>query len=376
MKAFVFTDESLARHAGRFVWLSIDAEKEENAAFVDAYPIEGYPTLFVVDPRTEKPALRWLGSVTVAQLGKLLTDGELAVKGGGGALEERLAQADRAYAQKELAQAVTLLQGVLKDAPPDWPSRPRAVETTLYALSGEQRNAECVELAEAELVRLGRTPSFANAAAVGLSCALALPEDAREKAVHVAGLERAVREALSSDIQMAADDRSGLYATLLDARENAQDEAGAKQVAAQWAAFLDAEAAKAKTPEQRNVFDAHRMTAYLYLEQADRAIPMLEQSEREFPEDYNPPARLAVIYRTLKRFPEALAASERALAKAYGPRRMRVYLERFETMKAMGDVEGARKVADEAIAYAQALPESQRPARMIASFEKKRAELK
>ena len=40
---------------------------------------------------------------------------------------------------------------------------------------------------------------------------------------------------------------------------------------------------------------------------------MLEQSEKDFPKDYNPPARLALVYLRLKKYDEALAASDRAL---------------------------------------------------------------
>ncbi|MFY0581916.1 hypothetical protein ACN28S_53410 [Cystobacter fuscus] len=46
-----------------------------------------------------------------------------------------------------------------------------------------------------------------------------------------------------------------------------------------------------------------------------RAVPAIEQSERELPNDYNPPARLANLYRRLNRLDDALAASTRALAK-------------------------------------------------------------
>ena len=38
MRAFVFTDRTLTRHAGRFVWLSLDMEKAQNAAAIFAKP--------------------------------------------------------------------------------------------------------------------------------------------------------------------------------------------------------------------------------------------------------------------------------------------------------------------------------------------------
>ena len=61
MRAFVFTDKALARHAGQFVWLSIDTEKPGNASFLTKFPVEVWPSFYVVDSRTEKVALRWVG---------------------------------------------------------------------------------------------------------------------------------------------------------------------------------------------------------------------------------------------------------------------------------------------------------------------------
>ena len=44
MRAYVFTDKSLARHAGRFVWLEIDRENAKNSEFRRRFPLAGLPT--------------------------------------------------------------------------------------------------------------------------------------------------------------------------------------------------------------------------------------------------------------------------------------------------------------------------------------------
>ena len=187
-----------------------------------------------------------------------------------------------------------------------------------------------------------------------------------------AALEKASRETLDDPkIPLSADDRSGLYDTLIGAREAVKDEEGAHTLREQWAAFLEGEAKKAKTAEQRAVFDSHRLSAYMALKQPERAIPMLEQSERDFPNDYNPPARLSVAYRTMGNYDAALAASDRAMAKAYGPRKIGIYRNRVEIYLAKGDKESARKTLEEAIRYAQSLPEAQRSDATIASLKKK-----
>ena len=51
---------------------------------------------------------------------------------------------------------------------------------------------------------------------------------------------------------------------------------------------------------------------------------------RAAPSCLNPPARLAMAYRALKDFDKALAASDEALAKAYGPRRLTILRTRAE----------------------------------------------
>jgi tetratricopeptide (TPR) repeat protein len=103
---------------------------------------------------------------------------------------------------------------------------------------------------------------------------------------------------------------------------------------------------------------------------------MLEQSARDFPDDYNPPARLANAYRTLGRWDEALVASDSAMARAYGPRKILFFQNRADIYKGKGDLDAARRTLDEAIAFASALPEGQRSKSSIAALEKRREALK
>ncbi|HYV43171.1 MAG TPA: tetratricopeptide repeat protein, partial [Thermoanaerobaculia bacterium] len=166
-------------------------------------------------------------------------------------------------------------------------------------------------------------------------------------------------------------DLSSVYEMLADEREAAKDEEGRKKVLSERAAFLEGEAARAKSPEARAVFDSHRVSTYLALGQPERAIPMLEASERDLPEDYNPPARLATAYKAMKRYEEALAASDRALARAYGPRKIGILQTRADIYAARGDPGEARKTMEETLRYAEALPSGQRSDKTIAALKKK-----
>jgi Tetratricopeptide repeat len=373
MRAFVFTDKALTRHAGQFVWLSIDTEKARNAPFVQKYPIRAWPSFYVIDPKTETVAVRWVGGATVAQLDKLFDDGARAVKGGErGAVEVTLAKADRLYGEGRYADAAPAYREALRSLKPGSASYARAVDALLYCLQSARDNSGCAALAREALPRLRQTASAANVAGTGLDCALKLPAGAPERAESIATFETATREIIADrGLRLAADDRSALYDALVSARDDARDEEGARRIARQWAAELEGDAERAKTPEQRTTLDPDRLNAYESAGEIEKAIPMLERSERDFPGDYNPPARLAFVYLKLSRAGEALAASDRALARVYGPRRIRVLLNRADIQKASGDTAAAKATLEEAVAFAESLPPGQRSEETIASLKKK-----
>src|SRR5947207_9691709 len=175
MRTFVFTDKALTRQAGRFVWLSIDTEKEKNAPFLTKYKVEAWPTFWIVDPKTEKVALRWMGGATVPQLEKVLDDGDRAVKGKGTGLDQELAEADRLYGDNRNAEAVAAYRAVLAKAPAGWRSYGRATESLLFALQRVRDFRSCATTARAAFATLAKTASAANVAGSGLSCALDLP---------------------------------------------------------------------------------------------------------------------------------------------------------------------------------------------------------
>ena len=209
-------------------------------------------------------------------------------------------------------------------------------------------------------------------AASGLDCSLDLPADDPDRAPLVSEFTRACRQLVAQPpSNVASDDLSSVYQTLARERDEAHDSEGKTKVLSDWARFLEGVAAGAKTPEGRSAFDSHRLTAYLLLNAPERAIPMLEASERDFPDDYNPPARLAVADKAMKRYDDALAASDRALAKAYGPRKILILNNRADIYAARGDAAAARQTIEEALRIAEAFPTGQRSDAQIASLKKK-----
>jgi thiol-disulfide isomerase/thioredoxin len=374
LREIVLKDPALARHAGRFIWLSVDTEREANAAFVQRYPVENWPTLFVLAPGTGQPVLTWLGGATVPQLERLFDDAERALRAPGEGLERMLAEADRAAAAGDKAGAAERLEQLLREAPADWPRRGRALESLTFAHYGTRQFERCAGAVSAQAPGLARGPSFANAVAMGLSCATSAPPEAPWRSTAITALEPLAREAVALP-GLLADDRSGLYEILCDLRSEAQDEAGARACAGDWLSFLESEAAHAPSPAARAVFDAHRVLAALALGAPARAIPALESSERDLPADYNAPARLALLHRAAGDCAASLAASDRALKTVYGPRRLGVLEQKAKTLHGCKDAEQARAVLRQVKAEGEALsPRPPQVTRLLERVEKALAE--
>ncbi|MBK7857337.1 MAG: thioredoxin family protein [Archangiaceae bacterium] len=374
LREHVLRSPQLQRADKRFVFLAIDTEREQSAAFLEKYPVDNWPTLFIVDPQREQAVLKWLGTATVEQLEKLLDDGERAARASGPAQDPLtlLAEADRLYAERKDATAA--YRAALAALPQDHPRRARAVESLINSLYG--RDPQQCATAGAELApALPRGPSFVNAVVLSLSCASSAPVGAPWRAGAIATLEPLAEEALGLP-GILADDLSGIFELLVDLRSERRDQDGAQQLALRWLSFLEAEAAKAPSPAARAVFDPHRVGAAVAAKQPLRAEAALLQSEKDLPHDYNPPARLGIIYREAGRLDDALAAINRAFPKAYGPRKLRLYEIKSSIYARKSDVAAQRATLEEAVSYGKALPAAQRPEKTVAWLEQQAAKLK
>jgi len=330
LRTFVLTDQKLAPLAKDFIWLSVDTEKDQNADWVAQHPHSALPTLWVIDPATDKAILKWAGTVTADELRSLL---QVAVGDAKDGLEatsafvrgnQALAAGDADLAEKEHRAA-------LQAAAKDHPHRARIVEALVSQLSLRKQFAPCAEVATQEAAALPLGTSRASTIAMGLGCAREAkqPTDAL--------LAVALEDARRRDATLLADDRSALYEEAHETLHDAKEEAKAKALAAEWVMFLDGEAAKATNNDARASLDPLRLSSYLALGEPARAIPMLDKSERDFPSDYNPPARLGRVYLELKRLDEADKAADRAVQRVYGPRAMRVFALKADIAKARGD---------------------------------------
>jgi thiol-disulfide isomerase/thioredoxin len=369
LREHVLTLPELAKNEGRYVWLAINTEKPSSAAFLEKYPVENWPTLFIIDSATGRVALKWLGTATVAQLEGLFADGEKAVaEAAGESPEALLVQADGQYAQGKPQLAALTYGKAARKADASWERRPRTVESWLVALWGAKQYEDCARTGRAEIPSLPKGPSYLNACVVALYCASSAPDEAGWKSEALLALEELGKEALAFE-GVLADDKSGLYESLVDAREHAKDAAGAKALGLQWLQFLEAEAAKAPNPAARAVFDAHRVNAAIAAGMPQRAEAALKQSAADFPEDYNPLARLALIYKEQGKLDEALVQIEKGLEKAYGPRKLRLFEIKAQVQEKKADKAGQKATLKKALDYGNALPAPQRPEKAMARIE-------
>ncbi|AGC48751.1 hypothetical protein MYSTI_07479 [Myxococcus stipitatus DSM 14675] len=382
MKAHVLSSPSLGRHADRFVWLEVTTDLSQNAAFLGKYPIESSPTLYVLDPREEKALLRFHDTLDEAELEQLLDDGERAYKGSATGLEALLAQGDALYAQNRVVEAAKVLSEVLATAPADWSHRGRVVLTLLGALA-ETYDAPgmkaCATKALEVLPGTPRSLAWTHGARRGLTCALSIfPNEPEATGLEVlqGALEEKLIEAMSlPTVELTADDRSRLIQIQIWAREAAKDEPGSRKALSEWMTYLEAEAAKAPTPSARALLDSHRSHVAIRLKTPERAIPALMQSEKEFPRDSTAPLRLAQLYQAQGRLEDAIAATDRALVVAQGPRRVAVMGLRALIFKERNDTATASRTLRDALAYAESLPDVQRPMCSVSSLKRELAKL-
>lgn len=359
MREHVLTRPAFAEFEKDLVFATIDTEKAKNAAFLEKFPVDVWPTLYFIDPQTEQLRFKWIGSADEAQMTSLL----VAARG----QDAKVADADHLLAAGDAQAAAQQYLAALKAGGEASPAR-----TTLSLLSAlylARQHDTCAKTANEQLGMLTAPGDRVNGIVWGLGCALELPASP-ERTKLVASFVAEGKKALKLE-GVLADDRSGLYETLVTEREDAKDGVAAEALALEWLTFLEQEAAKAVTPAARAVFDPHRVSAALAAKHPERVVDALARSEAELPKDYNPPVRLALVYRELGRLDDALAAADRALKKCDGgPRKLRLYETRASILERQGNLAARKKTLEDELAYAKKLPKAQLSEKRLAALEK------
>jgi thiol-disulfide isomerase/thioredoxin len=341
MREQVLTRPELRVAETEVVFAAIDTEKVRNAAFLERFPVQVWPTLFLIEPRGEKVALQWAGGADVAQLQALIAAARNPHEG------------DALLSRGDLAGAAASYSRALKGTES---GEARLMLSLLTALAFSQQHEACARTAEQGFATLSQASDRAAVVTWGLDCALKLDPAEEDWAALRTSLATRAREAMTLEGAMP-DDVSGLYALLVEDLKSRGDHEGAHALARAWLGFLEGAAARAGTAAGRAVYDAHRVGAALEAGVPALALEALLASEKALPLDYNPPARLARLYKALGRGDDAAAAIDRALRKCTeGPRKLGLFRAKFELLRDRADDAGMRAVLTQAQTHASKLP--------------------
>lgn len=348
------------------VLLSIDTEKGQNEAFLARYPVGVWPTFYLLDPKTGEVRSRWLGAATPAELGRWLKDSASARPG----YEQQRGEADALVAQGELAAAEERYRAALTAAPAEWPQRAATLVSLISTLSKQKKDTLCLELALRELPSLPASVSAVDFAATALGCADRADPHASSTALRVMAERSLARDCNERAPGAAVDDQADACSNLRRVRAASRDEAGAKKAAEQALAVIAA-GSHGAPPERQAIYDWERTSSLLFLGRSNEAESLLREREKQLPKSYNPPHYLARLYRETRRWEDGLAAIERALLLAYGPRRIGFLGVKADLLKGAGQLEDARKVLQAQLADYRALPPGQRQPEAEAAVQKR-----
>ncbi len=365
MQHYVFVEPSLKALEKRVVFLAVDTEREENAKFLERYKVNVWPTLFVIEPVSGKVAGYWPGAASLGELRSFL-DGSLEVidaLGQAGLAPDSplslLVEAKAATAAGDPKKASALYERAIERAPRDWPRRNEALFGLIQAYARAGNAEKCVALG------LRHSPEVTGAAlpvdfvSTMFDCSQGLRVPAKQREVRQSALERLQALTANPPADASVDDRADALDKLSSVMFALADKRGAREAQERRLALMEAAARAATSPEAAATHDYGRANAYLALGRADEAIRMLEERERQMPESYDPPGRLARVLFRLKRWPEALNAVDRALKNAYGPRRLG-YLElKADIQRGQHDRAGEIKTLEQLVSEHQTLSAGQ-----------------
>src|SRR5260221_6188213 len=192
MRAFVFTDASLERYAGQFVWLSVDTENSKSAKFLSRFQTPGVPAFFVINAKDESLVTRYVGGFTLASLKKFLDENKPRKEAVPG--ESLLLEADRLATEGKHHEAADAYDHALQALPKKSLRYGRAAEGLILSLQmKDETQGRCAERG-LELARdLAGTVSGANVASGALDCESGLKPEEQNAATFDA-LQKMVEE--------------------------------------------------------------------------------------------------------------------------------------------------------------------------------------
>lgn len=334
MKQEVLLRPELGAYSDRVIFAAADTDRPANAALVERYAIEVWPTFFVIDPASDRVLAVHGGAASLDELRGVL-DGALVTRASRtpDPFTAALAEGAAAYAARRFDEAGAAYEraGAMK--------HPRASEALLGAIRARKKAGDvegCVAVADLGIERVHGAAMAADFTYYVRACAKELPPGPRRAALE----DRARRRlrAITADPPPGAtvDDRADALSMLAAAEKDAGDEAASRAAIAARVALLDDAAGRAKTPREAAAFDAMRAWAYQDAGRPEDAVRLLEERTRQLPDDYEAYARLAQVLTAVDPA-RAVTPLRRAIDLSYGPRRVRYLEQEVELHAKLGD---------------------------------------
>jgi thiol-disulfide isomerase/thioredoxin len=366
MKHFVLEDGKITTYADRFVWLSLDTDKETNAQAMERFPVKTWPTFFVVDPRHQSVLTRYQGAASVDQFASFLEQGERMfaeskVGDDQGSQKADLLnvvrRADQAALEEDWTTAAQQYRTALRTADPDWPRRPDLLVSLIGVLAISGQWSDCVQLGITHMNDTGSSASAADFAYYATSCIRSLDKNDK-RGPDLLKVASARLNALTADdkASLSVDDRSDALRILREIQIDRGEQEAAISTAQRQLTLLDKAANEAPSPAAAATYNWPRSEVYVYLGRGQDLIPLLEASSRALPHDYDPPYRIAWVALKVGDLDTAYGAAKRACGLAYGPRKGNALNLLAEILKARGEKAAELQIRKETVEHYESLP--------------------
>ncbi len=343
----------LAGYAGQFVWLELNYDKPENREFLTKYGANATPTFFIIDSHDEQVTATQTGAMSLTELTQFLDRGARGVFAKNQTPADAALRRGDAILASKPEESVKAYQEALQLAPTTWPRRELAEASLTVALQDNHQWQQCAETAASQAARMNRDAMFGRTVVAGMWC-LVSDDPGPWTAAATAKLEPLAKEALALPTTVR-DHRDELYRTLMYLSLSRNDQAGAAKWGNQWLDELDTR--KPVDDEDRSAVDIARVENVQVFGDPRRILPALIRSETAMPHDWNASLRVAQMENAAKNYDEAIAACDRGLSRAPGTLgRSWLLRTKADALIQTGHTEAARRVLEEALQAAQAIP--------------------
>jgi tetratricopeptide (TPR) repeat protein len=372
MQRDVLSQPALGAFADRVVFVAVDTDRPENADFLARFPVNLWPTFFVVDPAADAVLAVHPGSMSLDETVRFVDDA-LAARDPAKATDPQvkaLLGAHAALAAGERDQAAArYIEATLAPGP-------RRTEAILGALRTLPEPKHCVAFGLEHLRDVDHGGAPGDVAASVLSCVENLPAgDAERKKATATVKARLVELAAIPAPGASVDDRADILATLADLHEADGDKAAFVNAHEARLKLLEDDATRAGSVEGARVHDYARMNSYLALGRGDDALKMLTARTQQLPTSYEAWARLASTLFKLGRLADADAAVNQAIAQSYGTRRLRYLTLRADIAAGRKDAVAERAALQQVVDDGEKLPVALGAAKTVATARERLARL-